>query len=72
MENTFDKLKFILYQDKSEQTANDLLYKYQLKKLFIPKEDDSFKLAFENGSDVEKIIVTLDKFVVFSFSNAKN
>ena len=39
MEDTFQKLKFIFSQDKKDQTANDYLYKYQLKILFVPKEN---------------------------------
>ena len=33
-QETFDKLKFILDEDKKEETLNDKLYKYQLKILF--------------------------------------
>ena len=46
MQDTFQKLKIILTQNKSDETVNDLLFKYQLKLIFIPK-DDSYTLAFD-------------------------
>ena len=55
MDETFQKLKFILSQ---KQTAKDYLYKYQLKILFIPKED-SFELAFDKESKIAKLITKL-------------
>ena len=55
MDETFKKLKFILSR---KQTDKDYLYKYQLKILFIPKED-SFELAFDKESKIAKLITKL-------------
>ncbi len=70
MSETFEKLKFILSQDKNDQTTNDILYKYQLKLLFIPK-DDSFELAFDKESDIAKLIVTLVDLLHLVFQKPK-
>lgn len=70
MSETFGKLKFILSQDKNDQTTNDILYKYQLKLLFIPK-DDSFELAFDKESDIAKLIVTLVDLLHLVFQKPK-
>lgn len=72
MEDTFEKLKFILSQDKNDQTPTDYLYKYQLKILFIPKED-SFELPFDKGSNIAKLIIKLVDilYLVFKMPTSK-
>ena len=72
MEDTFEKLKFILSQDKNDQTPTDYLYKYQLKILFIPKED-SFELSFDKGSNITKLIIKLVDilYLVFKMPTSK-
>lgn len=54
----FNKLKFILAQDKKDETLNDILYKKQLKILFGIDDNDnkSFKLLFNEESQIAKII----------------
>ena len=70
MEDTFQKLKFIFSQDKKDQTANDYLYKYQLKILFVPKEN-SFELAFDKESNIAQLIIKLVDFLALVFSMPK-
>ena len=55
-QETFDKLKFILDEDKKEETLNDKLYKYQLKILFGVDDNNSFKLLFNVESQIAKLI----------------
>ena len=55
-QETFDKLKFILDEDKKEETLNDKLYKYQLKILFGVDGNNSFKLLFNVESQIAKLI----------------
>ena len=55
MKKTFQSLKDIL---SKEETAKDYLFIYQIKILFIPKED-SFELAFDKGSEIAKLITKL-------------
>ena len=52
----FAKLKFILAQDNKDETLNDKLYKYQLKILFGVDGNNSFKLLFNEGTQIAKII----------------
>ena len=52
----FNKLKFILAQDKKDETLNDMLYKKQLKILFGVDDNNSFKLLFNEESQIAKII----------------
>ena len=52
----FNKLKFILAQDKKDETLNDMLYKKQLKILFGVDDHNSFKLLFNEESQIAKII----------------
>jgi hypothetical protein len=52
----FNKLKFILAQDKKDETLNDILYKKQLKILFGIDDNNSFKLLFNEESQIAKII----------------
>ena len=52
----FNKLKFILAQDKKDETLNDILYKKQLKILFGVDDNNSFKLLFNEESQIAKII----------------
>ena len=52
----FNKLKFILAQDKKDETLNDMLYKKQLKILFGVDDNNSFKLLFNEESQNAKII----------------
>ena len=52
----FNKLKFILVQDKKDETLNDILYKKQLKILFGVDDNNSFKLLFNEESQIAKII----------------
>ena len=70
MEDTFKKLKFIFSQDKKDQTDSDYLYKYQLKILFIPKED-SFKLAFDKESNIAELIAKLVDILYLVFNMPK-
>ena len=70
MEETFKKLKFILSQDKNNQTDSDYLYIYQLKILFIPKED-SFELAFDKESNIAELIVKLIDILYLVFNMPK-
>ena len=44
-QETFDKLKFILDEDKKEETLNDKLYKYQLKILFGVDDNTIFYIS---------------------------
>ena len=55
LENTFQKLNFIL---STAQTAEDYIYKYQLKIFFILKED-SWEFTFINGSNIEELVIKL-------------
>ena len=52
----FDKLKFIFAQDKKDETLNDKLYKYQLKIIFGIRDNNSFKLLFNEESQITKSI----------------
>ena len=52
----FDKLKFIFAQDKKDETLNDQLYKYQLKIIFGIRDNNSFKLLFNEESQIIKSI----------------
>ena len=52
----FYKLKFNLAQDKKDETLNDMLYKKQLKILFGVDDNNSFKLLFNEESQIAKII----------------
>jgi hypothetical protein len=52
----FDKLKFIFAQDKKDETLNDQLYKYQLKIIFGIRDNNSFKLLFNEESQITKSI----------------
>ena len=52
----FNKLKFILAKDKEDETLNDMLYKKQLKILFGVDDNNSFKLLFNEESQIAKII----------------
>ena len=52
----FNKLKFILAQDKKDETLNDMLYKKQLKILFGIDDNNSFKLLFNEESQIAKTI----------------
>ena len=52
----FNKLKFILAQDKKDETLNDMLYKKQLKILFGVDDNNFFKLLFNEESQIAKII----------------
>ena len=52
----FDQLKFIFAQDKKYENLNDQLYKYQLKILFGVDDNNSFKLLFNEESQIAKII----------------
>ena len=52
----FNKLKFILAQDKKDETLNDMLYKKQLKILLGIDDNNSFKLLFNEESQIAKII----------------
>ena len=70
MEDTFQKLKFILSQEKKDETSNDYLYKYQLKILFVPKEN-SFELAFDYGSNISELIIKLVDLLALIFSMPK-
>ena len=49
-------MKFILAQDKKDETLNDMLYKKQLKILFGIDDNNSFKLLFNKESQIAKII----------------
>ena len=51
-----NKLKFILAQDKKDETLNDMLYKKQLKILFGVDDNNSLKLLFNKESQIAKII----------------
>jgi hypothetical protein len=51
-----NKLKFILAQDKKDETLNDMLYKKQLKILLGIDDNNSFKLLFNEESQIAKII----------------
>ena len=52
----FNKLKFILAQDKKDEILNDMLYKKQLKILFGVDDNNSFKLLFNEESQIAKIV----------------
>ena len=52
----FDKLKFIFAQDKKDETLNDQLYKHQLKIIFGIRDNNSFKLLFNEESQITKSI----------------
>ena len=52
----FDKLKFIFAQDKKYENLNDQLYKYQLKIIFGIRDNNSFKLLFNEESQITKSI----------------
>jgi hypothetical protein len=52
----FDQLKFIFAQDKKYENLNDQLYKYQLKILFGIIDNNSFKLLFNEESQIIKSI----------------
>ena len=52
----FNKLKFILAQDKKDETLNDILYKKQLKILFGVDDNNFFKLLFNEESQIAKTI----------------
>ena len=52
----FDKLKYIFAQDKKDETLNDQLYKYQLKIIFGIRDNNSFKLLFNEESQITKSI----------------
>ena len=49
-------MKFILAQDKKDETLNDMLYKKQLKILFGVDDNNSFKLLINEESQIAKII----------------
>jgi hypothetical protein len=52
----FYKLKFILAQDKKDETLNEMLYKKQLKILFGLDDNNSFKLLFDEENQIAKSI----------------
>ena len=68
LEETFQKIKFILSR---AEAAEDYLYKYQLKTLFILKED-SFEFAFKNGSNIEELIIKLVDILHLVFEMPRN
>ena len=51
-----NKLKCILAQDKKDETLNDILFKKQLKILFGVDDNNSFKLLFNEESQITKTI----------------
>ena len=53
-----DKVDYILNKKKEDQTANDLLFKFQLKIFFVSK-DAHYEFAFDNKSHMAIVIAKI-------------
>ena len=69
--NALDKLKYILSQAKIEETSYDVTYKYQLKILF-GIDDNSFKLKFDEKSELALMIYKIVDVLYLAMKISKN